>query len=85
MENKPVSPITSLVEALKKMSFTERNLNVAINKSYAGDGKRKKVFLDELDPLAGRYETEPSISCGAVCEIDFNHSEREINGFGSEL
>jgi hypothetical protein len=55
-----------------RMAKVERSLNAAINKSYAGDGIRKRVFLDELDPSAGRYESEPSISCGAVCEIDLS-------------
>ncbi len=51
-----------------RMAKVERELNVAINKSYAGDGKRKRIFLDELAPDAGRYEAEPSISCGLFCE-----------------
>jgi len=29
---------------------------------------RIRVFLDELDPRAGRYESEPGISCGTMCE-----------------
>lgn len=34
------------------------------------DGKRTSLplYLDELDPAAGRYETEPSIKCGIICE-----------------
>ncbi len=59
-------------DVFSRMAKVERDIGVAINKSYAGDGKRKRVFLDELDPTLGRYESEPSISCGAVCEIDFS-------------
>ena len=40
-------------EVFKRMAKLERKLDVAINKSYAGDGKRKRVFLDELNPKAG--------------------------------
>jgi len=54
-------------EVFKRMSAVERKLNVAINKSYAGDKKRKRVFLDELDPDAGRYNEEPNIECGLLC------------------
>lgn len=54
-------------DVFERMSKVERELNVAINKTYAGDGERKRVFLDELPPDMGRYETEPSISCGLFC------------------
>ena len=57
------------------MAKVEREIGAAINKSYAGDGLRKRVFLDELDTCAGRYESEPSISCGAVCEVDLSQQE----------
>jgi hypothetical protein len=55
-------------DVFARMAKVERELNVAINKSYAGDGKRKRVFLDELDPKAGRYESELPISCGLMCD-----------------
>ena len=54
-------------EAFDRMAKQERKMNVAINKSYAGDGKRKRVFLDELDPSAGRGVPLPDIECGALC------------------
>lgn len=57
-------------EVFSKMAKVERNLNAAINKSYAGDGKRKRIFLDELDPQAGRYLVEPDIECGPLCNIE---------------
>lgn len=57
-------------EAFEKMAKMERKLNAAINKSYAGDGKRKRVFLDELDPTAGRGIKEPDIECGVICKIE---------------
>jgi hypothetical protein len=54
-------------EAFERMSKQERKMNVAINKSYAGDGLRKRVFLDELSTDAGRFDAEPDIECGVVC------------------
>lgn len=54
-------------EMFKKMAEQERKMDVAINKTYAGDGKRKRIFLDELDPCAGRNIKEPDIECGVLC------------------
>lgn len=53
-------------EVFAKMAAKERELNVALNKSYAGDGKRKRVFLDELPEDAGRYD-DLDITCGLFC------------------
>lgn len=53
-------------EVFARMARLERELNVALNKSYAGDKKRKRVFLDELDPTVGRYE-DLEIVCGLFC------------------
>lgn len=53
--------------AFARMAAQERKMDVAICKSYAGDGKRKRVFLDELPPDMGRYQAEPDIECGPVC------------------
>jgi hypothetical protein len=55
-------------EVFNKMAEVERHLNVAINKSYAGDKKRKRVFLDELPETMGRYSEEPDIECGLLCQ-----------------
>ncbi len=56
-------------ETFDRMAKMERELNAAICKTYAGDGKRKRVFLDELDPTAGRDDEvlpECSLLCHAV-------------------
>lgn len=53
-------------KVFRRMANMERRLDVAICKSYAGDGKRKRVFLDELPHDAGRYE-DLDISCGLFC------------------
>ncbi len=54
-------------DAFERMAKQERIMDVAINKSYAGDGLRKRVFLDELSPTAGRGEREPPIECNVLC------------------
>jgi 3'-phosphoadenosine 5'-phosphosulfate sulfotransferase (PAPS reductase)/FAD synthetase len=54
-------------EIFERMSKVERKLDVAINKSYAGDGERKKVFLDELPDDILITEPEQSVSCGLFC------------------
>lgn len=54
-------------EAFERMAKQERKMGIAINKSYAGDKLRKLVFLDELRPDAGRYESEPDIECNVTC------------------
>ena len=53
-------------EAFERMAKLERKLNVAINKDRRG-GKRKSLFLDELDPEAGRGVPFPDIECGVMC------------------
>lgn len=57
-------------ETFAKMAATERQLDAAICKIEGiTDGKRwrKRVFLDELPPDAGRYVSEPDIECGVLC------------------
>lgn len=53
-------------EVFERMAKKERELNVAICKSYKGDGKRKRVFLDELPEDMGRYK-DLEITCGLFC------------------
>lgn len=64
-------------ETFDRMAKLERRLNAALCKTYAGDGERKRVFLDELDPGAGNHATEPKISCGIMCEIEFSQIENK--------
>jgi len=57
-------------EAFERMAKMERKLNAAIcKKEGVTNGKRwrKRVFLDELPPDAGRYDEEPDIECGVLC------------------
>lgn len=65
-------------EHFDRMAKQERKMNVAINKSYAGDGLRKRVFLDELSPDAGRGVKEPDIECGVLCVTGQSGYEEDI-------
>lgn len=56
-------------DVFERMSKVERKLNAAICKKYVGK-KRVRVFLDELDPKAGRYEAEPDWECGLACQLE---------------
>lgn len=57
-------------EVFERMAKLERELDVAINKTYAGDGKRKRLFLDELPEDFGRGVKPPAIDCGIICTVD---------------
>ena len=56
-------------ERYEQMAQIERKIGAAICKTYAGDGERKPVYLDELDPNVGRYDGEPAIQCGLFCGV----------------
>lgn len=49
-----------------KMAAQERKMGVTILSKRRGK-KRTRLYLDELDPKAGRYEAEPDIECGVQC------------------
>jgi len=53
-------------EAFERMAQVERDLNVTILKDRRGRETRQ-MFLDELDPDAGRDVPLPDIECGAFC------------------
>jgi len=53
-------------ETFDRMALLERKFNAALCKTYAGDGERKRVFLDELDPDAGR-DDEVMPECSLLC------------------
>jgi len=60
--------------AFKRMAQQERKMGVAINKSFVG-GTRRSIFLDELDPNAGRDVPLPDIECGVMCiknEVEYD-------------
>ena len=54
-------------ETFARMAALEREIGAAVCKATTGD--RAPVYLDKLDPYAGRYEQEPEVQCGVLCEI----------------
>lgn len=57
-------------EVFDRMARLERHLDVAIlkrHKTVNGEKVRVRVFLDELEPNAGRYAAEPAVECGLAC------------------
>lgn len=54
-------------DVFDRMSKVERKLNAAINKTYAGGKGRQRLFLDEMDPEAGRDDPDMNIECGILC------------------
>lgn len=53
-------------EVFARMVKVERELNISINRVQR-DGEHIRVFLDELDPDAGRYIEELDIECDPLC------------------
>ena len=64
-------------DVFARMAKLEREIGAAINKSYAGDGKRKRVFLDELDPEAGR-ESPDVMSCDLFCSSEAEEVAKDL-------
>lgn len=61
---------TARPEVFENMAKMEREIGYALNHyETVKDGQRIKtpVYLDELDPGAGNYKTEPAIQCGLFC------------------
>lgn len=60
-------------EVFQRQSKMERILGTTVLRREGpknADGSRTSLplYLDELPPDAGRYESEPSIKCGIICE-----------------
>ena len=61
-------------EVFERMARMEEKIGAAINKRYV-KGVRQRVFLRDLPPDMGRYEQEPDISCGILCELSSDANE----------
>jgi len=53
-------------QVFQRMLLQECKMKRTVNKRYRKK-KREKLYLFNLDPNAGRYESEPDISCGITC------------------
>jgi hypothetical protein len=58
----------------KRMAEIERKLNNTCLKTKK-NGKNVKVFLDELDPEAGRFEDISLPECGVTCPVELLPSD----------
>lgn len=61
-------------DVFERMSKMERKVNAAINKRYEGK-ERVRVFLDELDPSAGRHD-DLSLNCDTFCQTEMNFNDK---------
>ena len=65
-------------ETFDRMAKLEREIGAAICKRYEGD-ERIPVYLDELDPKAGRFQDEPAITCDMLCSADAEEVIAEVD------
>jgi len=56
----------------KRMAEVSRRMGVKLVETNEA-GKKVRIFLDELQPGTGNYDSEPEVQCGIFCEM----AERE--------
>jgi 3'-phosphoadenosine 5'-phosphosulfate sulfotransferase (PAPS reductase)/FAD synthetase len=66
-------------ETFDRMAAVERELGATINKSRVG-GPAVRVYLDELDPAAGKYESELDVECGVGCSVPWKQLQLGMDG-----
>jgi hypothetical protein len=58
-------------QVFQRMAIVEREIGHAIcareERGESGERIKIPVYLDELDPRAGNYDSEPSFQCGLFC------------------
>jgi len=60
-------------EIFERMSLVEQELDISIiRQKIKGQKERKRIFLKDLEPNAGRYSSEPNIECGVLCNVIWN-------------
>lgn len=62
-------------DVFNRMAAVERSIGISVNRGEHRDPITNKrisdpIFLDELEPGRGRYESEPSVECGVLCPVD---------------
>lgn len=58
-------------EVFKQVAEVERKVNATCLMDTV-NGKRVRLFLDELDPERGRTEPPITSECGVICATEFN-------------
>lgn len=56
-------------DAFSRMAETERKIGATILRHRSGELKGQRLFLDQLDPNAGRFEEDQPGECGALCQL----------------
>ena len=56
--------------AFARMAALERELGATILSKRGKGQARGRLYLDELDPSAGRAEPEPEMDCGVLCATE---------------
>lgn len=51
------------------MAGIEREIGHTVLRKSAGKGPKVPLYLDELDPTAGRFETDQPGDCGPLCQV----------------
>jgi 3'-phosphoadenosine 5'-phosphosulfate sulfotransferase (PAPS reductase)/FAD synthetase len=65
-------------EIFERMSLVEQELNATIvRKQVKGQKQRVRIFLKDLPPDMGRYESEPDIECGVLCSAIMHEIEEK--------
>lgn len=56
-------------DAFARMAATERKIGATILRHRGGPLKGERLYLDELDPSAGRFEDDQPGECGPLCQV----------------
>jgi hypothetical protein len=51
-----------------RMAATERRIGATVLRHRKGSNKGERLYLDELDPTAGRFEEDQPGECGPLCQ-----------------
>jgi hypothetical protein len=62
-------------DVFARMAAQEKKMGVRICKVTridpdTGKKKRMRTYLEDIPPDAGRYEAEPAVQCGVLCEVE---------------
>ncbi len=52
-----------------RMARTERIVGATVLRHRSGPLKGERLYLDELDPMAGRFEEDQPGECGPLCQV----------------
>lgn len=56
-------------DAFARMAATERSIGATVLRHRKGPKIGERLYLDELDPTAGRFETDQPGDCGPLCQV----------------